>query len=797
MNSRGERSQEVAPWATSARSPPIRPMSWYSGNQETTRSSAVRRSARAIASTLAARLAAVMTTPRGVPVLPDVYWIRAGSSPVAGSGSGPTAGSRVRGSISGREGWRRPESRRYAAVLLSANTAEGAASCTTLVSRFTNAAGRANPSSEGSGTGTAPMIEAPRKQSRNARPVGTQSRTRSVLPRPLRLRAAAQVPAPRTHSPMVTPSSRNAPRAALRKRWTAMRSGSLVARARSRAVMDSGIADQSSDQTTPETPAEPGSGEPASLELIRHERAVPMQDAEPFQPLERVPAHAPRRQAQLAPDRFCEQRSDAGPHALEHQVLHLRHHPSGEDLRERSAQLVAVGQVPGLVFQVDAQHRGQQRLARLGQEGGHQRGGRPLEHHLPDEQLHLRRCAVLDGLEGRSKREAGRVDHACFLREVPLQSEEVLGLLLRHDGEELPVRRPFLRRQHHDLRDQVLAAALPREKVGEVETGFAEDEGAALPDAHGPEGTQAPGEEALVRKHVPLRIHLQVPGQILEGPGLAQGGLDQRMDAAHGFPACSETATVVPRPGSLSTRTVPCWAATSSCTMERPSPVPEPGGLVVKKGSKMRERFSLLIPQPLSITESSTRSPLRAAAIRTSPLWGSTACTALWTMFRITWKRSCGLARTTSPSTCWTMRTPFGVCGAIIFTASGTTSESLTEADESELCLRPKRRSCRVMAVIRSTLSSMSASNGPAPSSASRLRKRARLPRRKWMGLFISCATPAIMRPSATIFSLCTSVVSAFFSCSSASRSCRAWARRRKWSSIRACSSCMSNGLWT
>src|SRR6267378_4285643 len=795
MNSRGERSQEVAPWATSARSPPIRPMSWYSGNQETTRSSAVRRSARAIASTLAARLAAVMTTPRGVPVLPDVYWIRAGSSPVAGSGSGPTAGSRVRGSISGREGWRRPESRRYAAVLLSANTAEGAASCTTLVSRFTNAAGRANPSSEGSGTGTAPMIEAPRKQSRNARPVGTQSRTRSVLPRPLRLRAAAQVPAPRTHSPMVTPSSRNAPRAALRKRWTAMRSGSLVARARSRAVMDSGIADQSSDQTTPETPAEPGSGEPASLELIRHERAVPMQDAEPFQ---RVPAHAPRRQAQLAPDRFCEQRSDAGPHALEHQVLHLRHHPSGEDLRERSAQLVAVGQVPGLVFQVDAQHRGQQRLARLGQEGGHQRGGRPLEHHLPDEQLHLRRCAVLDGLEGRSKREAGRVDHACFLREVPLQREEVLGFLLRHDGEELPVRRPFLRRQHHDLRDQVLAAALPREKVGKVETGFAEDEGAALPDAHGPEGTQAPGEEALVRKHVPLRIHLQVPGQILEGPGLAQGGLDQRMDAAHGFPACSETATVVPRPGSLSTRTVPCWAATSSCTMERPSPVPEPGGLVVKKGSKILLRFSLGMPQPLSMTESSTRSPVRDAAMRTSPPWGFTACTALWMMFRITWKRSCGFARTTSPSICWTIETPLGVWGATIFTTSGTTSESLTETEVSPLCLRPKSKSWRVTAVIRSRLWSMSVSSGAAPSIAAiRLRSSARFPRRKCSGLFISCATPAIIRPSATIFSLCTSDASAFLSWSSASRSCRACARSPRCSSMRARSSCKSNGLWT
>jgi hypothetical protein len=34
--------------------------------------------------------------------------------------------------------------------------------------------------------------------------------------------------------------------------------------------------------------------------------------------------------------------------------------------------------------------------------------------------------------------------------------------------------------------------------------------------------------------------------------------------------------------------------------MGRPRPVPSPTGLVVKKGSKMRSRFSGAIPQPLS-----------------------------------------------------------------------------------------------------------------------------------------------------------------------------------------------------
>src|SRR5882724_614367 len=561
--------------------------------------------------------------------------------------------------------------------------------------------------------------------------------------------------------------------------------------------MGSSIRDQPLDQSLAESAPEVARGEPAALQLIRHERAVAMQDAEMLQSLQRVSTHLSRREAQLVPDRLGEMGGDAGADALEHQVLHLRGGPSGDHLRERLAQLLAVGEMARFVPQVHSQDGRQQRLARLGHERRQQRGRVPLEHHLPDQHLHLRRRARLDRVQRRLELPCGWVQHAGLLREVPLQGEKVLCFLLRHQRQDLAVGGPLLGGEHQHLRDQMLAAALAHQQIREVETGFTKDERVPLRRAHRPELPQAGGEEALPGENLAFRVHFQVPGQLLEGPGVAQGRVQEGGDAIHAGTACSDTATVVPRPGSLSTRTVPCWAATSSCTMERPSPVPEPGGLVVKNGSKMRERFSLLIPQPLSITESSTRSPLLTAAIRTSPFSGFTACTALWTMFRITWKRSCGLARTTSPSTCWTMRTPFGVCGAIIFTASGTTSESLTEADESELCLRPKRRSCRVTAVIRSTLSSMSTSNGPAPSSGSRLRKRARLPRRKWMGLFISCATPAIIRPSATIFSLCTSVVSAFFSCSSASRSCRAWARRRKWSSIRACSSCMSNGLWT
>src|SRR6266404_2543628 len=136
-----------------------------------------------------------------------------------------------------------------------------------------------------------------------------------------------------------------------------------------------------------------------------------------------------------------------------------------------------------------------------------------------------------------------------------------------------------------------------------------------LRSAHRPELPQTGGKEALPGKDVAFQIDFQMPGQLLEDPSIAQNRVQEEGDAIHAGTAYSDTATVVPRPGSLSTRTVPCWAATSSCTMERPSPVPEPGGLVVKNGSKMRERFSFFFFNDTATTESSTRSPLLTAAI--------------------------------------------------------------------------------------------------------------------------------------------------------------------------------------
>ncbi len=61
-----------------------------------------------------------------------------------------------------------------------------------------------------------------------------------------------------------------------------------------------------------------------------------------------------------------------------------------------------------------------------------------------------------------------------------------------------------------------------------------------------------------------------------------------------------------PCAGALDTSTTPwCWR-TMPCTTARPSPVPRPGALVVKKGSKMRSSVPAGMPAPVSFTESST-----------------------------------------------------------------------------------------------------------------------------------------------------------------------------------------------
>ncbi len=64
--------------------------------------------------------------------------------------------------------------------------------------------------------------------------------------------------------------------------------------------------------------------------------------------------------------------------------------------------------------------------------------------------------------------------------------------------------------------------------------------------------------------------------------------------------------TVVPRSGVETINTWPPDCRTKPYTIERPSPVPAPVGLVVKNGSKAREITSGAMPMPVSLTRSRT-----------------------------------------------------------------------------------------------------------------------------------------------------------------------------------------------
>ena len=76
----------------------------------------------------------------------------------------------------------------------------------------------------------------------------------------------------------------------------------------------------------------------------------------------------------------------------------------------------------------------------------------------------------------------------------------------------------------------------------------------------------------------------------LVGPGPASCGLRSRLPQ----PAMAEDGkvrmNVVPSPSAVSTRISPPYFITSRRAMVRPKPVPWPGALVVKNGSKIFER---------------------------------------------------------------------------------------------------------------------------------------------------------------------------------------------------------------
>ena len=85
-------------------------------------------------------------------------------------------------------------------------------------------------------------------------------------------------------------------------------------------------------------------------------------------------------------------------------------------------------------------------------------------------------------------------------------------------------------------------------------------------------------------------------------------GTKNRRSCTHIYPNYSLSAKgnvkviVVPLPRSLSATILPPMLSTIIKQTERPSPVPLPGSLVVKKGSKMLPKLTASIPNPLSVT---------------------------------------------------------------------------------------------------------------------------------------------------------------------------------------------------
>ena len=71
---------------------------------------------------------------------------------------------------------------------------------------------------------------------------------------------------------------------------------------------------------------------------------------------------------------------------------------------------------------------------------------------------------------------------------------------------------------------------------------------------------------------------------------------------------------VVPRPGSEYTQMKPPACCTIPYTVARPSPVPLPGSLVVKNGSKILALVASSMPTPVSLTASITNWLTGAAA---------------------------------------------------------------------------------------------------------------------------------------------------------------------------------------
>src|SRR5215469_17629324 len=147
------------------------------------------------------------------------------------------------------------------------------------------------------------------------------------------------------------------------------------------------------------------------------------------------------------------------------------------------------------------------------------------------------------------------------------------------------------------------------------------------------------------KRHLPFRAGaIQTAAQALEKCRL----IVNEQDLLHDLPPDARppigkrSIMRVPRPTKLSAASVPpCFSTTIERAIARPCPVPLPTSLVVKKGSKIRSRFSGGMPQPLSSNAISIhRSPcvvqMRISPVLASRPAASMACAALTMRLRKT-----------------------------------------------------------------------------------------------------------------------------------------------------------------
>ena len=79
---------------------------------------------------------------------------------------------------------------------------------------------------------------------------------------------------------------------------------------------------------------------------------------------------------------------------------------------------------------------------------------------------------------------------------------------------------------------------------------------------------------------------------------------------------------VEPRPTSLVASMCPPLWVTKAKTVASPSPVPLPGGLVVKYGSNARDSVAASMPKPVSITRNITDGAARPGSARDATVAG-------------------------------------------------------------------------------------------------------------------------------------------------------------------------------